>query len=839
MYSRNLHALFSVAALVFIDYGTMAAEPRVVNDQYKLELVAKEPEIVTPIGLAFDHQGRLLVVESHTHQRPKDYKGPAGDRIRMLADSDGDGKLDHWSTFAEGFHQAMNLLVRKDGGVYVVTRRSVLLLQDTNNDGVADREEEILRLESKDDYPHNGLSGICLSADGNSLLVSMGENHGIPYRLIGSDGLVLTGKDGAGSVFQCSLNGSDLKRVAVGFWNPFSVQQLKDGRIFAIDNDPDASPPCRLVHVVWGGDYGFRLQYGRTGTHPLQAWNGELPGTLPFVCGVGEAPTALVVHAGGLWVTSWGDHQIERYDLMPRGASYGAKQTIVVQGEADFRPTGMAAAPDGSLYFGDWVLKDYAVHGHGRIWRLTLPAGELKKQFPGRSSEDLFSDASHNDEGPKLESADPFFHAHGVWQLVQAKDWKAIPAANGSGVSLERLSVNRSRVRLGLLEVARLRDASDAEKQLREALKDSSPDVRLMAVRWIADERITALRDEVTKLLDGPQPTPRYYLAVLAAIDWLDHKPSLHKSGFNDALLVRELQNDKRSPAAHALALKLISPDNKFLTLDRLREYLKSGDQTLRLEAVRTLAEQENPERGNLLAEVAADESQSEEIRAEAIAGLAAWSDHCPPAQALRGFTEDKNQVLRREANRAVRLSTNQLPHETKPVATDIDAWIRQLAGQGDAASGRRLFFSPAGPRCSVCHKYDGRGGVIGPDLTDIGRSTPRERIITSILQPSAEIAPDYQAWILQTDDGKTYTGLRAEAGRQWDGRLHRCDRQDVHAPQRVDRRAPRSGELDHAGQPASHAHDRRPPRHRHVSKPRRPMTKTFRSVTRGELCVH
>ena len=72
--------------------------------------------------MAFDRKGRLLVIESHTHQRPKDYKGPASDRIRMLADSDGDGKLDQWSTFAEGFRHAMNLLVRDDGGVYLVTR---------------------------------------------------------------------------------------------------------------------------------------------------------------------------------------------------------------------------------------------------------------------------------------------------------------------------------------------------------------------------------------------------------------------------------------------------------------------------------------------------------------------------------------------------------------------------------------------------------------------------------------------------------------------------------------------------------------------------------------------
>src|SRR5262245_15221981 len=67
------------------------APPR-ADSHYKLELVAQEPQIVTPIGVAFDREGRLLVVESHTHQRPRTYQGPAADRIRIFVDSDGDGR---------------------------------------------------------------------------------------------------------------------------------------------------------------------------------------------------------------------------------------------------------------------------------------------------------------------------------------------------------------------------------------------------------------------------------------------------------------------------------------------------------------------------------------------------------------------------------------------------------------------------------------------------------------------------------------------------------------------------------------------------------------------------
>ncbi len=128
-----------------------------------------------------------------------------------------------------------------------------------------------------------------------------------------------------------------------------------------------------------GGDYGYRFRNGRKGLHPFTAWNGELPGTLPMVAGTGEAPSGVLAYEsdnlpedyrGSLLVTSWGDHRIERYRLQPRGASFRATMEPVVVGGEDFRPVGIAVAPDGSIYFSDWVDKSYELHGKGRIWRL-------------------------------------------------------------------------------------------------------------------------------------------------------------------------------------------------------------------------------------------------------------------------------------------------------------------------------------------------------------------------------------------------------------------------------------------------------------------------------------
>lgn len=744
---KNTLLIIAIAIVVLFNYRLMlAGPPRVPDTRYKLELIAQEPQIVTPVGMAFDRKGQLLVVESHTHQPPEGYQGLKHDRIRMLSDSNGDGKLDQWSTFAEGFRHAMNILVGADGSVYLVTRHNLVVLRDTNGDGVADKQQELLRLETSDDYPHNGLGALAQDNDGN-LIVSLAENHGEKYSLIGADGTTINSGGGQDGFYSISPKGENLKRFARGFWNPFSACVLPDGRIFTADNDPDASPPCRLVHVAPGGDYGFIYQYGRAGTHPLQCWNGELPGTLPMVCGVSEAPTAIVPHAGALWVTSWGDHRIERYELVSRGASYGAKRTIIVQGDGEFRPTGMAVAPDGSIYFADWVLHDYPVHGHGKIWRLTLPEGDAKKPLPPRSKEDLAASDDSGDAVQNVESPDPYLHTHGVNQLAHQKTFR-LPA----GAS--------PRLRLGALEAAWHNRPADVPSLLRNALHDDSPEVRLFAVRWIADERITTLRNDVAKLLNGPQPNFRLYLAVLGAIDWLDHEPSQHTADFTEGLLVRELSNDNRSPEIHALTLSLLKPSNKFLTTERLAGYLRSDYTPLRLEAVRTLSAQSGEASWKLLAGIANDRSQPTNIRAEAIVGLSAGAEKY--RELLEKFAASDDATLKHEAARALRLALLQpASTEAKPPAEDLEAWNKLLATPGDAESGRHLFFSPVGPRCSVCHSYAGRGAGIAPELTRISSVASRERIIASILQPSLEIAQDYQPWLVTTNDGKTYTGVR------------------------------------------------------------------------------
>jgi len=372
-------ALMAIAAMpAWFGGDADAASPRVLDPRLKIELVADSDQIVTPTGIACDRQGRLLVVECHTHLRPDDYPGPPADRIRRFEDRDGDGHADRASTFYEGSVATMGIALAPDDSVLVATRNEIFRLTDADHDGVAETRTQLARLETKETYPHNGLSGFAQDFAG-TIYFGLGENLSADYRLVARDGTVLRGGGEGGSIYRIRGDGTGMRRVATGFWNPFGLACDAFGRLFAVDNDPDWRPPCRLLHIVPGGDYGYRRRYGRKGIHPFCSWFGELPGTLGMIAGTGEAPCGVLPYdsdglptdyRGDLLTTSWGDHTIQRFSLRPRGASFDAVGHTVVQGDADFRPVGITVASDGSVLISDWVDRSYPVHGKGRIWRV-------------------------------------------------------------------------------------------------------------------------------------------------------------------------------------------------------------------------------------------------------------------------------------------------------------------------------------------------------------------------------------------------------------------------------------------------------------------------------------
>src|ERR1700722_18693976 len=226
---RYIYCVFT-AILTVAPASAQPEIPKAADARLVVELVAAAPDIVHPISCDFDTKGRLLVIESHTHFAPKDYKGPKFDRIRMFDVSKSGSKP---TTFFEGTRHTMDLAVHPDGSVYIATRNEILRLRDTKGADVADEKTRIVFLDTKGDYPHNGLSGLCFDSKGD-LIFGMGENLGAPYTLIGSDGVKFTGHGDGGHVFHCGADGKKLRRIATGFWNPFGTCRDIYGRIFTV-----------------------------------------------------------------------------------------------------------------------------------------------------------------------------------------------------------------------------------------------------------------------------------------------------------------------------------------------------------------------------------------------------------------------------------------------------------------------------------------------------------------------------------------------------------------------------------------------------------------------------
>ncbi len=747
----------------------------------KLTLLAEHPDLVTPTGIDVDKNGNIYLIACHTHFRPEGYVGPEHDEVLIFGKDGKNRRVFYNKTVA-----TMKLILGPDGWVYLAERGRILRIKDTNGDSIADLEENIATLDTVADYPHNGLSGMAWHPDGG-LVISLGENFGKDWTLTGKDGAKVNGR-GEGGVFRSTAEGNELRRIARGFWNPFGLMVRADGEIFAAENDPGSRPPCRLLNVVEGADYGFQWVYGSAPVHPFVAWNGELRGTLGMVHPSGEGPCAVVELGGGVLIPSWSEHRIDYYPLTRKGAGYTSDRIGLVQGSDFFRPTGMAPGPDGAFYFVDWVFSSYPIHGRGRLWKLEIDkeTATWVKLLP-----DPINDAARHAKvlrggkttTPETElfalarSKDPYLSDAALTALArQSKAWtpetlRALPVEN----------------RVWALVALRRVDLNDG-KWVRALIKDPDPEIRFECLRWIADAVLVEFKSEVEKGLSDAGLDYRLFEATLATWNTLRGDPG---AGVTNPEVLVERITDPATPAKlKGYALRLAPVTHAKLTLPLLKELLAANDSILSLEVVHALAAKNSDEARAVLAEIASDSTREPALRAEAITGLAT-STLAGHQALLLELAKEKDLSIREEALRALRLTTPDAPSREalssiaksfpdsaplvdaildvaslnagRPGFEDTDAWMKRLAsvpGEADLEAGRRVFFHSKMALCSNCHRHNGRGVVIGPDLSLIGNQGDQIALLRSILEPHREVAPQFYPTQLKLADGSGFIGI-------------------------------------------------------------------------------
>ncbi|MCU0339645.1 MAG: c-type cytochrome [Spirosomaceae bacterium] len=360
-------------------YGEEALGKIKVAKGYKIELFASEqefPELAKPVQMTFDNKGRLwvAVMPSYPHYKPGDAK--PNDKILILEDTNNDGKADKQLVFADKLHVPVGFEITEQG-VFVSQGTNFILLKDTNGDDRADTREIIL--SGFDDHDtHHTISAFCADPSG---AIYMGEGVFLHTNVETAYGTVRATN---GGFYRYAPQRRHLERTAqLAIPNPWGIAFDDWGQpIFAETSSPD---------VRWMLPGTVKPRYGESThkskqliekDHMVRPTSG-----LEFVSSR-HFPEEV---QGDLLINNTiGFLGMKQHVFEDDGTGYKTRhrQDIIVGEDRNFRPVDMEFAPDGSLYFIDWhnILIGHMQHNardplrdhtHGRVYRVTYPSRPL------------------------------------------------------------------------------------------------------------------------------------------------------------------------------------------------------------------------------------------------------------------------------------------------------------------------------------------------------------------------------------------------------------------------------------------------------------------------------
>ena len=369
-------------------------------------LWASEPMLANPTNIDVDSRGRVWVTEGLNYRLSRGRNGrfqrdEQADRIKILEDTDGDGKADKVTVFAEKiFPVPMGIAVEehygKDGTykgcrVYVGNSPDLLVFEDTDGDDKADKRYPLLTGFGGIDSDH-GVHGMVLGLDGK-LYFTHGEGccsvqHDHSERQQNFDVLDKSGRhvytDQLANTLRVNRDGTQFEIICDRQRNNYETSLNSFGNIFTSDNDDDGNRGCRVIWAMDGGHYGYH-----TPGSPRH-WGEEVPGNVPKLVGTGNgSPCGIMVYEGELLPSAYrgavfevdaGTRQVNLFPLTRKGAAFRTESKVFLSGDDPwFRPVDACTAPDGSVFVADWY--DAGVGGHafsdqttGRIYRVA-PAG--------------------------------------------------------------------------------------------------------------------------------------------------------------------------------------------------------------------------------------------------------------------------------------------------------------------------------------------------------------------------------------------------------------------------------------------------------------------------------
>jgi quinoprotein glucose dehydrogenase len=522
----------------------------------KLDVWAAEPQLSNGVAFSFDGRGRVFVAETHRYGlsvfditkntnwllADMAFRSPLDrglfltnefatnltlltrdhEQVRLVEDRDGDGRADHSKAL---FDRAATAL---DG-----TAAGVLALSDAVYFGSIPDLWRAPREGGKESDGSAAMAwkrlaagfGVHIGVTGHDLHGLIKGFDGRIYMSFGDRGACITNAEGVvinlpdtGGVLRCEPDGTRLEVFCSGLRNPQELAFDDLGNLWTVDNDTAGADPCRVLHLVEGGDYGWRTSYQHMeGFGPWvleELWKGGKDGILPLAGIVSQGPSGLAFFPG----TGWGSRMAGKFvhcdfpggvwafSVKPKGASYEVAEKEKLLWNC--WPPDVDFGPDGALYVLDWI-QGWNMPQRGRIYRITAAETDAKvaaqaaetrrllgEGVTGRPAHDLAVRLSYPDRRVRLEAQ---------WELARRK-----AVAELRDVALHATNnFARAHAVYGLGQVARSDRSPDVERAMADlVLLVSHPNesVSATAMSVLAEAQIQAALPAVAKRLSDSSP---------------------------------------------------------------------------------------------------------------------------------------------------------------------------------------------------------------------------------------------------------------------------------------------------------------------------------------------
>ena len=321
-----------------------------VPEGFAIELVAAEPQIVNPVAMCIDAQGRFWVTESFEY--PRRAAGPGRDRIKVLEDTDQDGRVDRVTIFADGLNIPSGIAVGH-GGVWVANAPDLLFLQDTDGDLQADVTRRVLTGFGRTDT-HELPSALTWGPDGwlYGLNGVFNRSH-VRY----PEANPHYEADHPGWPFTCAVwrlhpETLEFQIFAEGTSNPWGIAINAVGDFFL--------SACVIDHLWHITETGYYIRQG--GPYPSHTWPMESivehTHQKAAYCGIVylDSPAFPSEYRDTLYMGNVHAGCLNADVLERRGATYFGKPRpdLITANDVWSMPVAQQIGPDGALYVLDW-----------------------------------------------------------------------------------------------------------------------------------------------------------------------------------------------------------------------------------------------------------------------------------------------------------------------------------------------------------------------------------------------------------------------------------------------------------------------------------------------------